>query len=69
MNTLEVNVIHERKNIIPINQNLSTFKEDNINQYSLNNNYFDPTHNSPPNEFMLKLKQRMFIYNNSSNKN
>jgi hypothetical protein len=28
-----------------------------------NKNFFDPTKNSPPNEFMEKLNKRMDIYN------
>lgn len=63
MNSFEANVIYERQNIIPINKSLSTFNEDKINEYSLNTNYFDPTNNSPPNEFMKKLKQRLSVYN------
>jgi hypothetical protein len=58
-------VIHERTNIIPINKNLSTLmKETNPkNEYSLKQNFFDPSKSSPPNEFMIKLKMRMSIYN------
>ena len=36
------------------------------NIYSLNNNIFDPSNSSPPNEFMLKLKLRSIIYNDNS---
>ena len=32
-----------------------------------NNNNFDPSKSSPPNEFMIKLYQRMNHFNNSSN--
>ena len=32
------------------------------NEYSLKQNFFDPSKSSPPNEFMLKLQQRMAIY-------
>jgi len=33
--------------------------------YSLNQHIFDPSKSSPPNEFMLKLQQRMSVYGNS----
>jgi hypothetical protein len=32
-----------------------------------NNNIFDPSKSSPPNEFMIKLLQRINGFNNSSN--
>jgi len=62
------NIIHERINIIPIKQNLSTtIKElSPKGEYSLKQNFFDPTKSSPPNDFMLKLHMRMKIYNTKS---
>jgi hypothetical protein len=58
-------IIHERSNIIPIKQNLSTQMKENSpkGEYSLKQNFFDPSKSSPPNEFMLKLHKRMCIYN------
>jgi hypothetical protein len=58
-------VIRERSNIIPIKQNLST--ETKINspskgEYSLKQNFFDPSKSSPPNEFMIKLHMRINKY-------
>jgi hypothetical protein len=32
------------------------------NQYSVKQNLFDPTKNSPPNDFMIKLYSRMIHY-------
>jgi hypothetical protein len=64
-------IIHERANIIPIKHNLSPSLKDNIKaEYSLKKNFFDPTKNSPPNEFMIKLYMRMSLYNteNACNK-
>ena len=54
-------VIHERSNIIPIKQNLSTYMKENSpkGEYSLKQNFFDPSKSSPPNEFMIKLHMRM----------
>ena len=34
----------------------------NTNEYSLKQNIFDPSNNSPPNEFLLKLYLRMSLY-------
>ena len=62
-------VINERSKNIPIKKNLSTSMKDFSNiqsEYSLKQNFFDPTKSSPPNDFMLKLQKRMSIYNNNS---
>ena len=60
-----LNIIHERSIIIPINKNLSRSIEDNSpkGEYSLKQNFFDPSKSSPPNEFMIKLHMRMNRYN------
>ena len=57
--------INERTNIIPIKQNLSIQNNDSrqISEYSLKQNVFDPSKSSPPNEFMIKLRMRMDMYN------
>jgi hypothetical protein len=54
-------VIRERSNIIPIKQNLSTTMKENSpkGEYSLKQNFFDPSKSSPPNEFMIKLHMRI----------
>ena len=57
-------LIHERSNIIPISPSSPTRKLEN--EYSLKENFFDPSKSSPPNEFMKKLQQRMSIYNSLS---
>lgn len=59
-------VIRERSNNIPINQNLSTPMKNQSpkGEYSLKQNFFDPTKSSPPNDFMIKLHMRMTRYNN-----
>ena len=56
-------VIRERSNIIPINiiRN-SNYDSKQNNEYSLKQNWFDPTKNSPPNDFMIKLHMRMTNY-------
>ena len=57
--------INEKTKIIPIKKNLSTsMKESQFKrEYSLKENFFDPSKSSPPNEFMIKLHMRMNIYN------
>ena len=56
-------VIHERTNIIPIKNNLSTpMKDSPKGEYSLKQTFFDPSKSSPPNDFLIKLHKRMSIY-------
>ncbi len=56
-------VIDERTKIIPIPKKLSTlmeeFRNNSQGEYSLKQNFFDPSKSSPPNEFMIKLYNRM----------
>jgi|688.fasta_scaffold415082_2 hypothetical protein len=51
-----------QKQILIINNANNTISAN----YSLIQNVFDPTKSSPPNEFMLKLQQRMNVYGNSA---
>ena len=64
-------VIHERDISTPYSQisptSLKNIKEYSFKEYSLKQNVFDPSKSSPPNDFMLKLKLRMSIYNNGNN--
>jgi hypothetical protein len=65
MQTQRQNVIHEKSNIILIKQNLSTPMKINSpskGEYSLKQNFFDPSKSSPPNEFMIKLHMRINRY-------
>lgn len=62
----KLSVIHERGILPPISQ-ISPTSQNRIKEYSLKQNVFDPSKSSPPNDFMLKLKLRMAIYNNSYN--
>ena len=64
-------IIHESSNIIPIKQNLSTSMKatSQTSEYSLKQNFFDPSKSSPPNEFMIKLHMRMNMYNTYVDKN
>jgi hypothetical protein len=54
-------VIHERSIPIGINKKISTTMKENSpkGEYSLKQNFFDPSKSSPPNEFMIKLHMRM----------
>jgi len=66
----KLSVIHERSNFAQISQisptSLKNIKENSFTEYSLKQNVFDPTKCSPPNEFMMKLKMRMAIYDNKT---
>jgi hypothetical protein len=58
-------VIHERSNIVPISKQIPTLMKENNNdkiEYSLKQNFFDPSKSSPPNEFMMKLHVRISNY-------
>ena len=58
-------VIRERSTIIPIQHNLSTSVKINSltkGEYSLKQNFFDPSKSSPPNDFMIKLHKRINKY-------
>lgn len=60
-------IIHERPDIIMIPP-ISPTSRSEYNEYSLKENFFDPSKSSPPNEFMLKLQLRMNSYSKSFNK-
>jgi hypothetical protein len=64
MQTPHQHVILERSPIIPIKKKLSTEMKINSpkGEYSLKQNFFDPSKSSPPNEFMIKLHMRMNKY-------
>lgn len=56
--------IRERSEPILIKKNLSTSMKINSpkGEYSLKQNFFDPSKSSPPNKFMIKLHMRMNKY-------
>ena len=63
-------VIYERSNIIPITKiNTTQMKiyKNNYDEYSLKQNFFDPSKSSPPNNFMVKLQMRVDIFNSFKN--
>ena len=64
MSTSNQYFIHERSKPIPIKQNMTTNMKINSpkGEYSLKQNFFDPSKSSPPNEFMIKLHMRMNKY-------
>ena len=47
---------------IEIKKNINDVYFENKNQYSLKQNLFDPTKSSPPNDFMIKLYNRIIQY-------
>jgi len=58
-------IIHERSIVVPIIKKISTLMKENNNdkiEYSLKQNFFDPSKSSPPNEFMIKLHMRISNY-------
>jgi len=58
-------IIHERSIVVPIINKISTLMKENSNdkiEYSLKQNFFDPSKSSPPNEFMIKLHMRISNY-------
>jgi hypothetical protein len=61
-----VHFINEKSKNTLLKQNFITnMKEINSKgEYSLRQNFFDPSKSSPPNDFMEKLQKRMSIYNN-----
>jgi len=60
-------IIHERSDIIPIKKNLSTMIKINSqkSEYSVTQNFFDPSKSSPPNDFINKLQKRIKMFNNT----
>jgi hypothetical protein len=62
MNNSKHHIIHERSNIIPISPSSPTNKNLET-EYSLKENFFDPSKGSPPNEFIKKLELRIKNYN------
>jgi len=58
-------IIRERSTPIEIKQNLTTTMKIKSpkSEYSLKQNFFDPSKSSPPNEFIIKLHMRINKYN------
>lgn len=56
MKSNEIKITHTKPKNFLIKENIK------IQEYSLNNNYFDPSNHSPPNDFIIKLQQRISNY-------
>ena len=71
MLSCKINIIPERSKNIPIEKNLSTSMkvESPKGEYSLKQNFFDPSKSSPPNDFMNKLEMRMKMYDAQNYRN
>ena len=69
MNTYNNINIPEKSDIIIIPKTSPTSTKTTFfeKEYSLKENTFDPTKNSPPNFFMSKLHQRVAIYGSVNN--
>jgi hypothetical protein len=63
MNSYNPRIMNERSTIIQIPKTNPTNMKEMFNtpEYSLKQNFFDPSKRSPPNEFMLKLKLRISL--------
>lgn len=70
INQETINNIQNKKIIINNNKEIiiPKSKYSPKSEYSLKRNFFDTITNSPPNDFMLKLKMRMSTYETSHNK-
>uniref|UniRef100_A0A6C0D8B4 Uncharacterized protein n=1 Tax=viral metagenome TaxID=1070528 RepID=A0A6C0D8B4_9ZZZZ len=62
MDSRTVTFTHERSNAIPIKSLCNNKYHSYDISYDLKSNFFDPSKSSPPNEFLLKLNQRIQIY-------
>ena len=64
MNSYKPRITNERSTIIQIPKKTPTIMKEcfNVPEYSLKQNFFDPSKLSPPNEFMLKLKLRISLF-------
>jgi len=60
-------VIPERGIPIPVSKNSPTLPRnlEEVIDYDLNKNIFDPTKSSPPNDFLLKLQKRIELLGSS----
>ena len=64
-------IINEKNNILPIKKNSTIPMKINSpgKEYSIKQTLFDPTKNSPPNEFINKLHMRMSMFYDIKNDN
>jgi hypothetical protein len=54
--------------MIPLSPPNSPTCKTDFTEYSLKQNFFDPSKSSPPNEFLLKLQLRMTNYSKTCKK-
>ncbi len=58
--------LNGRSSSINITKNSPTNTNSEKHNYGLKQNFFDPSKSSPPNDFMLKLHNRMMNYNSAT---
>jgi hypothetical protein len=58
--------INERSTSVPIKIPSPTNMKGELHEYGLKQNFFDPSKSSPPNEFLLKLQNRMNHYSSAT---
>jgi hypothetical protein len=71
INIRKYNNISEKSNNIPIPKKQNLFSVENKisrDQYSETEHFFDPSKQSPPNEFITKLKMRITNYHSLDRK-
>lgn len=61
MYSTTTHVIHEKSKNVPIKQDTQDTTT-NQTEYGLKQNFFDPSKSSPPNKFIIKLRQRISLY-------
>ena len=59
----------ERSSPIIIQSNSNNCNSPTKGEYSLKQNFFDPSKCSPPNEFMIKLHMRIHKYHHNNDDN
>ena len=67
LNINDPSTIYERSDNIAIPKKASFENFEELNEYKLTSNNFDPTKASPPNKWNIRLQQRIDNYFNSKN--
>ena len=57
--------INERSTSVPIKIPSPINMKEELHEYGLKHNFFDPSKSSPPNDFLLKLQNRMNHYSSA----
>jgi hypothetical protein len=63
----KLNYNRKKTEIILIPKNSNALTSPSNKEYSLKQNFFDPSKHSPPNNFIIKLKNRVSLYESFNN--